>query len=541
MSGARSKSVTLPAYFAGKRKLALPGLIALAVLQAVLAIVIAFKMRALFANLRNSVDYAIPVDLILIIATSSLAITGLRIVERALAEHVGYDYTAELRTRLFSHLSRISQQQLDQQRQGAINLRFVGDINAIKNWMSLGIPRLIAASILLPALLYLLYWLHPYMAAFAAVVLLLGVVIMYVCNGLLLPFHHTLRSKRGGIASYMNERIRFAPQLRISGQRHKIIKVLKRRSYRLKKAAVKKSLIAGAFKAVPDVCLAVISAGCFILAFHLQMGTDEAAVILAILAIFSQPLKDIAGFWDRRNAFNVASRKCLEILNTPSISRGQKIAPGDMQEPDMCTSKLRFEGQTFDNLTIPFNNKVLITGKNGCGKSSYLKLLAGITQPELGVVKLGGANVLNLPEQLRNQLIFYQATEVAIFKGTLKQALSLQSKSALRDNELLKIAYMFGLSPLLERLGGLEGMVDEGGRNISAGERKKIALCRAWISNSRILLLDEIDDALDKTSMSLLYKLLHKPNTTVLLISHRMVDSSQFDRVIDLSSDGHHH
>jgi ABC-type transport system involved in cytochrome bd biosynthesis fused ATPase/permease subunit len=137
---------------------------------------------------------------------------------------------------------------------------------------------------------------------------------------------------------------------------------------------------------------------------------------------------------------------------------------------------------------------------------------------------------------MRSQFIFYQGTEVPIFKGTLQQNLLFHCKSSGMDNKLLEAIEMFDLASVYSRLGGLNGKVQESGRNLSAGERKKVALCRAWLTNSRILLLDEIDDALDSSSMSLVNQILQKPNTTVLLISHRQVETGHFDRIIDLDS-----
>lgn len=525
----------LPKYFSGNRRLALCGLVLLGLIQASLAIIMAFKMRELFSALSQT-QQQVPFELIGLITACSLGVIVFRIIERALAEQTGNDYTMELRLQLFSHLSRMSQDKLDNQQQGAINLRFIGDLNAIKNWVSLGIPRLIAASLLLPALMYLLYWLHPVMFAFALAVCIVGVASMYAFKGFLLPYHRDLRNKRGNIASYMNERVRFAPQLRISGQRSKTIRVLKRKSERLKNAAVKKSVISNCFKAIPDISLAIITAACFALAFYLNMGPADAAVILSILAIFSQPLKDVAGFWDRRHAFNVASRKCLDILNARSISSGKKTIPQNLLKPGIETSRLVLQGLKYKAQNIAFGEKVLITGENGCGKSTYLRIIAGITQPDKGIVRVGGSNVLKIPENMRSDLLFYQGTEVAIFKGTLKQVLELQLRKSASEQQLLEVIEMFDLVSMFKRVGGLTGKIQEGGRNLSAGERKKIALCRAWLSDSRLLILDEIDDALDKASSSLIYKLINKPDTTVLLISHRELAQNAFNQVINLSA-----
>lgn len=525
----------LPEYFNGNRKFALFGLVLLALIQASLAILIAFSMRELFSTLSQSKG-VMPIGLIALISLSSLGIILLRLLERALAERTGQDYTLELRALLFSHLSRVSQDKLDNQQQGSLSLRFIGDLSAIKSWVSLGIPRLIAASILLPALLYLLYWLHPIMFGLSAITLASAFVLMHLVKHTLLPYHQSMRAKRGGIASFMNERLRFAPQLRIAGQRNKIVNVLRRKSSLLRSASVKKALVSGGFKAIPECSLVLITAICFGSAFYLQLGTAEAAVILAIISIFSQPLKDVAGFWDRRHAFVVASRKCQQILDTPSVSKGKKRVPRVLSEPTIENSKCVLRNLHFPATSIKFGQKVLITGKNGSGKSTYLKVLAGITPADRGRAKIGGANVLRIPERLRSNLLFFQGTEVPIFKGSLRNTLTFQCKKKPDDNAILKAIELFNLVGLFKRLGGLTGKVQESGKNLSAGERKRIGLCRAWLSDCKVLLLDEIDDALDKFSLSLIYQMLTKVEATVVIVSHRQLDETYFDTVINLSA-----
>ena len=126
------------------------GLIAvLALGQACAAAWAAVAMRAVFAAL-HAADGAVPWAALGGIAGAGIAITLLKVLERTQAERVGQAYAASVRATLYRHLSRFAAPALAKRRTGALALRFVGDLAAVRGWVSHGIARLISAGIVLP-------------------------------------------------------------------------------------------------------------------------------------------------------------------------------------------------------------------------------------------------------------------------------------------------------------------------------------------------------------------------------------------------------
>jgi ABC-type transport system involved in cytochrome bd biosynthesis fused ATPase/permease subunit len=120
----------------------------------------------------------------------------------------------------------------------------------------------------------------------------------------------------------------------------------------------------------------------------------------------------------------------------------------------------------------------------------------------------------------RKSLIAYGGARSPILAGSLRRALAMGAARQPDDEAIVEAARMFGLGHVLDRLGGLDGKVSEGARNLSAGEGRRVMLARMALSGSRLLLLDEPDDALDTDGPQLLEQLLSMTDATALVVTH---------------------
>ena len=99
------------------------------------------------------------------------------------------------------------------------------------------------------------------------------------------------------------------------------------------------------------------------------------------------------------------------------------------------------------------------------------------------------------------------------------------------DEIILKRADEFGLLHAIERLGGLDGVVREGARNLSAGQARRLMLVRAALAKPKLLLLDEPDDVLDPKGVDLLVKLLDATKSTALIATHNIRTARMADEL----------
>ena len=186
------------------------------------------------------------------------------------------------------------------------------------------------------------------------------------------------------------------------------------------------------------------------------------------------------------------------------------------------------------SLDINKNQKILIKGHSGGGKSTLMKIILSLLKPESGEVSLLD-NEKHPLEKKYEKLFAYVPQDNLLVQGTIKEAVTLFDERV--DNERLSKALALSSSDTF--VNGLalkeETYLNEKGSGLSLGEMERIAIARALYSDAPILLLDECSASLDAaTEQKVISNLLSLKDKTVVLISHHNYDQKLFDQVIDL-------
>ncbi|MDJ0896089.1 MAG: ABC transporter ATP-binding protein [Alphaproteobacteria bacterium] len=504
----------------------------LALVQAAAAGVAAFATRDVFAAFSDKA-VVLPVLALCLVALAGIAIALLRVAERVVAERVGQDYAASLRVTLFTHLTKVSAREISNRRIGGLVMRFVGDLTAVRNWVSLGIARCLSASIVLPVAGGVLFVLNPNLGAAAAVPIALGLAAMTLAGPRLGPAHRRLRARRARLAADMSERIPHAPELRLLGRTKTERTHLLRRTEKLIASALERARGAALLRAIPDAVSGLAAASVFLVALRSGAPSPEAAGALAAVGLMVQPMRDLAGVWDRHRAWLAARDKCEALLAVPELER--PLLPAEQPLFD-APQPLCFRGVTSGilesiDIDAEAGQSIAIVGGNGAGKSTLLNLAAGLEQPSAGQVTLGDRAPSALSAEERRRMIALVGTRSPILAGSLRRALTMGTAKRPDDAAILAQSEAFGLNDVLTRLGGLDGKVAEAGRNLSAGEARRVLLTRAALSASRLMLLDEPDDALDADGPDLVEQLVQQVDATTLIITHNLALARRMDQL----------
>lgn len=188
-----------------------------------------------------------------------------------------------------------------------------------------------------------------------------------------------------------------------------------------------------------------------------------------------------------------------------------------------------------DKLTFRSGERVLLVGPVGGGKSTLLKVMAGLYPPNEGRVRLGDADLWEIDPQVVASQVGYLPQSVHLFKGTLRSNLALSGTAS--DSRLLKVTRELGVdaiassSPL-----GMDLPISEGGEGLSGGQRQLVALARVVINQPRIWLLDEPTASLDAESEVRVWQALQahvQPEDILIVSTHRPMQAMKLaSRVI---------
>ncbi|MEO3144487.1 cysteine/glutathione ABC transporter ATP-binding protein/permease CydC, partial [Escherichia coli] len=184
------------------------------------------------------------------------------------------------------------------------------------------------------------------------------------------------------------------------------------------------------------------------------------------------------------------------------------------------------------SLQVNAGEHIAILGRTGCGKSTLLQLLTRAWDPQQGEILLNDSPIASLNEAALRQTISVVPQRVHLFSATLRDNLLLASPGS-SDEALAEILRRVGLEKLLEDA-GLNSWLGEGGRQLSGGELRRLAIARALLHDAPLVLLDEPTEGLDATTESQILELLAEMmcEKTVLMVTHRLRGLSRFQQII---------
>ncbi|HBM3290211.1 TPA: cysteine/glutathione ABC transporter ATP-binding protein/permease CydC [Klebsiella michiganensis] len=184
------------------------------------------------------------------------------------------------------------------------------------------------------------------------------------------------------------------------------------------------------------------------------------------------------------------------------------------------------------SLQIEAGEHIAILGRTGCGKSTLLQLLTRAWDPAEGEILLNNQPLGQFNEATLRRAMSVVPQRVHLFSATLRDNLLLASPGA-SDARLAQTLERVGLAKLLED-SGLNSWLGEGGRQLSGGELRRLAIARALLHDAPLMLLDEPTEGLDATTESQILELLAEVmrEKTVLMVTHRLRGLARFNQII---------
>lgn len=187
------------------------------------------------------------------------------------------------------------------------------------------------------------------------------------------------------------------------------------------------------------------------------------------------------------------------------------------------------------NLVCLPADRILITGASGSGKSTIINILCGVLKPKKGRIFFNNEELTTESFYNFRNYISYSSPDAYIFKGTLKDNISLGLDAS--DEEILSAIKKAGLEEFVNSLDrGIYSTIADNASSISLGERQRLVLARMFLKNPRLVLLDEATANLDLELENTIFNNLLKnlPRTTIITVTHRAPKNFIFDSKFEL-------
>jgi subfamily B ATP-binding cassette protein MsbA len=305
-------------------------------------------------------------------------------------------------------------------------------------------------------------------------------------------------------------------------------------------------------KLSPLVQIIVAAGTCMVLWFGARMvlaGTlsvGSLIVFILYLGKMYKPMQDLSKMTDTYSKAAVGYERIREVLETDPQVKDVRRAPAAPR----FKGKIELENVNFSytadrpvlkdvSLLIEPGQVAALVGPTGAGKTTIISLIARFYDPDSGVVKIDGWDVRRFRQQsLRGQISFV-LQETLLFHGPVWQNIAYGKPEA-RRAEVFRAAKLANAHEFIEELPeAYNTVIGERGVTLSGGQRQRLAIARAPIRNTPLLILDEPSSGLDASSEKLVFEALDRlmESKTSIVIAHRLSTIRKAD-VIFVVSEG---
>lgn len=464
---------------------------------------------------------------------------------------VSYGVIEKIRNLLYDSISKTAPQSTGKKRSGSITSVFVEDVEATEVFYAHTAGSYIIAFVCtvlyLTALSFLSFKISA--AVFAACILVAAVP--YFFNPITKKIGEEIRDGLAEVNAEAVDTVQGLREILIFGKEKKYIEKVTADTLRLNKKEIRDGRFKGLHSLVINLITSAVLISTILLAHSEVIAGSLKPEMVSVVIIFSLfafvPIMSVSVTAGAMNISNGAAKRILDILEeepavkdrVPYIPQNKSSVKGNIEFKDV---KFSYETGTEVlhgvNFTVKAGESIALTGESGAGKSTIANLLMRFYEPDSGAIYIDGKNIKDIHQNSLRDIIAYVPQDVYLFNKTIKENISLACPDA-SDEEIkqaAKVAMADGFIKRLEQ--GYDTNVGERGVQLSGGEKQRIAIARAVLKNSPILLMDEAVSNLDSESEALFRQALNniRKNKTIITIAHRPSTIKEADRVIKIEN-----
>ncbi|QEM92286.1 cysteine/glutathione ABC transporter ATP-binding protein/permease CydC [Kosakonia radicincitans] len=470
--------------------------------------------------------------------------TAGRYFERLVSHEATFRVLEHLRVATFSKLLPLSPAGLARFRQGELLNRVVADVDTLDHLYLRVISPLVGALVVIIVVMVGLSVLDVSLALMLGGIMLATLLILpplFYRAGK--PTGENLTALRGQYRQQLTSWLQGQAELTIFGASQRYREQLENTELNWHDAQRRQSDLS----AVSQALMLLISGVAVIVMLwfasgdvggNTQPGALIALFVFCALAAF-EALAPVTGAFQHLGQVIASATRITQITDCPpDVTFPQSSMPVSehvaVQFKDLAFSYPGQPQRALENiaLSIAAGEHVAILGRTGCGKSTLLQLLTRAWDPQQGEIRLNDRPLSEIAEATLRSLISMVPQRVHLFSATLRDNLLLAAPQA-SDEMLSAMLTRVGLEKLLGD-GGLNAWLGEGGRQLSGGELRRLAIARALLHDAPLVLLDEPTEGLDAETESQVLELLREvmKDKTLLMVTHRLRGLAFFDRII---------
>ena len=450
---------------------------------------------------------------------------------------------------LGKEMLKLKNKTLDSNSSGFFIQRLMGDtskLSSIFNIINSNLTEIISSIGILIAVLIINFWIFLYM--------LIVVILLFVLTNIqwksFYRFDKMFRGEEDNVSGFTGEVVRGARDIKMLHAENSFINVMNSKIKKLNQTRYKMLSIDRNYNLINDSVIDL--SNLLLIIIFIYFITNNIITIPMAIVIYNYSLKNVIVVYvinDLLNCiqnFNLSAERIIDILDN---NKFEKEEFGNVHL-DKVNGNFEFKDVSFSygnnkvlsNLSfkVNANSTVAFVGKSGAGKSTIFSLIDKMYEVDSGEILIDGVNINELDKDSIRDNITVINQNPYIFNLSIKDNLKLV-KENLTDEEMINACKMACLDEFINTLPDkYDTIIGEGGITLSGGQKQRLAIARALIQKTEIILFDEATSALDNETQKEIQEAIHnmQGEYTILIIAHRLSTIIDSDRILFLN-DGH--
>lgn len=467
------------------------------------------------------------------------------------AHYAAWNIVAEMRVKLYNHLQNLSLRFYSDKQTGQLMSQVINDTAQFEMLIAHAIPNILSSLFIVIGVAVLLLFINPWLAllTFVPVPFVLGFSLYYARR--IYPAYSIHQARLGDMNAVLQDNLSGLKEIQLFGRQDCASQLFSNQTYQWRDAVMKVVWLGGVYHPAVEGVLAmgtVIVVGFGgIMALEGLLSLGDIVRFLLYLSLFYAPLTTLVASVDSLLQAVAGAERVFALLDAePDI----KDKPDAIELPSTQGS-LAFQNVTFyydkqspvlEDITfdIPSGSMVAFVGPTGVGKTTMAALLTRFYDPLSGHVSLDGINLRDISlASLRNQ-ISVVPQDVFLFNGSIADNIAYGKPAATRD-EIIQAAKQAYIHDFIITLpGGYDALVGERGVLLSGGQKQRLAIARALLRDTPILIFDEATASVDMEAETKIQQAIQAlaGNRTLIVIAHRLSTVRRADKILVLDNAG---
>lgn len=476
-----------------------------------------------------------------------LAATASTFIQNRLMVSIAQKTSSDIRKDLYEKMQHLPLKYYDTHSSGDLMSRLTNDVDNINMTLSQSITQLISGVINIVGMLIAMLMLSPELTIIGLLTIPITIMGTRTIMKSTQPLFIKKQGDLGKLNGYIEEMVSGQKAVLLFGQEENVKKEFDHINKNITKSAILADAISGCMGPINNFInnltylVLAVCGGVFILK-GMDISVGVVFTIILYMRNFNQPINQILNISNTLQGALAGAERVFEVMDeNPEIDKEESVDVDNLQ------GEVNLENVEFSynndkkilkniNLTAHKGQTIAIVGPTGSGKTTIINLLNKFYTIDSGKISIDGKNIDDITMESLRKSVSVVLQDTYLFSVSIRENLRYGNLNA-TDEEIERAAKLANAHHFIMQLeDGYETVLSDNGSNLSQGQRQLLAIARAILSNSSILILDEATSSIDtRTEVAIQEAMVNlMKGKTTFIIAHRLSTIRSADKILAL-------